>query len=278
MILRFQDMDEVVGRALVQRLSLMFRRPLTFASLADLAAARSDTRDVNDDAAPDLAEVGGSAYAWYRFSAEPDDGARVIRPADVALEQPGRWVRQVRTDVQAQSTRRYLVHVEFCDDRRSTKDLINDCRGKTPALYISPAGDLPQERSQTQAYHQVQLYYRLRVLTMDARAGTTARFSGEPADPSAAPGVSFVIGEVRSYLIGDNRLGLLPVLRITIGAHRPESAVGGERVLCDTLLITAHVSVDSPNDPVERRAPWQLWQELQSLTARGLPRSFVGAS
>jgi len=275
--LRFTNMDEVVGRALVQRLTLMWRLPLAFATTAELRATRSDVRDTTDDAAPDIASTPGYLWAWYRYETAAED-TNVVRPSDVPADKPGRWVRQVWSPMAAENQRRYLTHVEFCDLRIDVAELMDRCRGRTPALFVSPAGDVPQSRSQTMAIHQVALEFRLRVLTQDYRGGVTARFSGEPADASAAPGASRIIGDLREYLIGDNRLGNLPgVLKITLGAHKPELSKARERLLCDGLDITVQCAVDSPNESCDLRYPWQIWQDLQNQAgASAFGRSLVG--
>lgn len=273
--LRFTDMDEVVGRALMQRLTLMWRLPLVFESLDELRAKRSDVRDTTDDAAPDLATAGGYLWAWYRYATLPED-VNVVRPADVEAAAPGRWVRQVWTALAAANQRRYYKHVEFCDLRVDVRELFDRCRGQLPALFVSPTGDTPTSRSQTMAIHQVALTYKLRVLAQSYRGGVAARFSGEPADQSAAPGVSRMIGDLREYLIADNRLGMPWLLKITLGSHGMEMSRHRERLLVDGLDITAQCSIDTPNESCEIRHPWQIWQDLQTLAGRSIGRSLVG--
>lgn len=277
--LRFAELDETVGRALVQALCLRFRAPLLYASQDELRAARSDVRDVGDDAAPDIASVAGDTWAWYRFSQEPD-GPGVLRPADVAVEKAGRWVKQRLNVYQACAQARYYQHVEYCDNRQALGDLMSRCRSRTPALFVSPVGDTVQTRSQTQAIHQVAAEFSLRVLALNDRGGVTARFGNSPADTSAAPGVSAMIGELREYFVADNRLGNLPwVLRINLGSHQQQESRARDRLLCDSLAITVHCSVDTPNEPCEYRPLWQLWAALQDLTGQAFgDRTNLGGS
>lgn len=274
----FRNMTELVCRAWMQHFALAFQATLDFDTLADLRAQASAVLDINDDAAPALARVGrvgrGQIWAWYRYSLDADDGATRVRPADVAAGDPGRWHLQTLPHVARCGTTRYLQHIEMCDPRtpvisadKKTTSLWTRCRAQTPALFLSFVEGQPEEASQTQAFHRVRLALRARVLSANWRGGVEARMTpGREEDQSADPGTYRAIGDLRDYIIKDNRLHPMlgtALLRTVLGAHKPVYDSGPDRVLCDSLDFTCIVSVWTPNTPCELASPFRIWVQLQ---------------
>lgn len=288
----FRNYQELLGRCLMQHFALAFQETLDFDDLADLRAQRSEVLDVVDDAAPVLAKVGtvgrGQIWAWYRYSKTADNGTDCIRPDDVDPADPGRWHKQTLPHVARCGTTRYYRHVGWCDatapifgggkDRTS---LWTRCNGDTPALFISYVGDEIEEASQTQALHRVTARYKLRVLGANWRGGVEAEMTpGREEDQEDSPGNLRLVGELRDYLLKDNRLlgtdgtrirgtavslGMLgaAVLRTRLGGHRPAVRRGPNRVVCDEVDISCIVATWTPNTPCELVSPFRIWVQMQ---------------
>jgi len=273
-----RDFHERVGRALVQVLALSHRivfrtwmdgnggeHPLD--TLDDLRRIRPEVANSQDDAAPDLAQVGpqaGSIWGWFRYlTAEESD--RIVRPHGIAEADPGRWVLQVLPIGADCGTNRYLAHVEFCADQLDTEDLINRCRNKTPALFVSLQGDDLDEVSQTYAYHQVDVNYRLRVLSANFHGGVQARFQSPlQIERVSDPGTQRIIGDARRALIHDNTLmKCLGVEKVSLGGMRALYERGAERMICDSMQVRVIGYCHSPNAPCEVVAPWRMWCQMQ---------------
>lgn len=285
-----RDFHERVGRALVQVLALSHRIVLSsrpdgepLRTLDDLRQIRQDVLDVSDDAAPVLAQVGpqaGNIWAWFRYMIA-EESNRVVRPHGIAEEDPGRWVLQVLPIGADCGTHRYLAHVEYCSDQLDTEDLINRCRGKTPALFVSLQGDDLDEVSQTYAYHKVDVNYRIRVLSANWHGGVQARFKSPlKIEHESDPGTQRIIGDARRALIHDNTLmKCLGVEKVTLGGMRALYERGAERMICDSIQVRVIGYCYSPNAPCEIVAPWRMWVQLQDELGKdaGPPNEVTGA-
>lgn len=252
-------------------------------SIEDLRRIRQDVLDVTDDAAPCLARVGAQdaeIWAWYRFLNEDESGNRV-RPHDVVPGQPGMWVRQHLPEVAACSTTRYLAHVEFCAAQVTAKGLWNRCRGKTPAVFVSPLGDDIDESSQVRAFHRLQLRYQVRAMSANWRAGVTARMTPPIKDYEIEdPGTLRTLGDVRRLLIHDNTLErTLGVEHISLGSFRSTHERGAERIIIDSIDVRAIAFTNTPNTPCDIVSPWAMWGHLQDELGRdaGTPFQVPGA-
>lgn len=277
--------DEVVGRALVHNLALVHGFVKQCADVAELRGLRGEQQDANDQAAPTLAAVGSTIYAWYRFSEAADDGLSIVTPNDTQGN-PGRWIKQVLPEPARCGRARYYLHIEMCDNRLTTKQLWARCNGQTPALFISFVGSEPQEASQTRAFYNFNLQYRLRVISANWRGGVQARFTsaakdtqGQPESQSD-PGASRLIGDLRHYFVEDNRLSqpLLGINHVLLGRHVPLDSMDREGVLVDALNITVHAAVWTPNESCQYVDPAHLWLQLQDALGRGAgPNNQLGA-
>lgn len=269
-----RDWHERVGRALVQVLALSHRIVIAsrpdgdpIRTLDDLRQVRDAVADAQDDAAPLLAQVGpqaGNIWAWFRFLiAEESD--RIVKPAGLSDQDPGRWVLQTLPIGADCGTHRYLAHVEYVSDQVTNRELINRCRGKTPALLVSLLGDDLEEVSQTMAYHKVVANYRIRALSANWHGGVQARFQSPlQVERESDPGTQRVLGDARRALIHDNLLqSCLGVEKITLGGMRPTYERGAERMVCDEMRLRIIGYVYSPNAPCEVVAPWRMWLQLQ---------------
>lgn len=271
-----RDYHERVGRALVQVIALAHRvafravegQPID--TLADLRALPSKLLDTNDNAAPDLARVGGqdgNLWAWYRYSVEPDS-ATCVRPLDVEEDKPGRWSKQRLPIGIDCGSLRYLAHVEYCANQLTDAMLIDRCRGKFPALFVSLVDDdISKHETQTYRYHRIEANYRLRILTANYHGGVQARFPG-PNEPGqdGDPGSQRIIGDVRQVLIYDNRLMRCPgVVKTTLGNMSASSQRDAERVIFDAVNVRVAGYTETPNTPCEVLYPWQFWVQLQEL-------------
>jgi len=280
--LDFRTAEETVGRALLQHFALAFQSALSYADEAALAAAASKNFDVTDDAAPALAQVGGGIWAWQRYATEG------LRPNDVPATDPGRWVRQVLPDPTRCGTTRYYQHVEYCDARtpvfaaaKNATSLWTRCRGQTPALFVSPAGDRLEEASQTLAYYRHSLNFTLRVLSANWRGGVQAQMTpGRSEDAAADPGTYHAIGDLRDYLVKNNRLSVPRwVLKTQLGAKRVVQDRGPNRIYCDALDITVICAVYTLALGCELRKPFELWLQLQDVLGANVGEpNYMGAS
>lgn len=272
-----RDFHERVGRALVQVIALAHRVAFRavdggpIATVSNLAALPSKLLDTNDDAAPDLAQVGtqeGNLWAWYRYSAEPPSDT-CVRPNDLEPEQPGRWVKQRLPIGVGCGSRRYLGHVEYCANQLSDAMLIDRCRGKFPALFVSLVDDdISKHESQSFRYHRIEANYRIRVISANWHGGVQARLPG-PDDPGqdGDPGTQRIIGDVRQVLIYDNKLmGCLGVVRTQLGNLSTQSQRDAERLIFDSVSVRVSGYTETPNTPCEVLYPWQFWVQLQDET------------
>lgn len=278
--LDFRTYPETLGRQLVQAFALTHQTLLTpedepyFDTLADLLAARSDVQDTNEDAAPVLAQVGpgpGNIWGWFRFSEEPE-GPRCGRPLDVDAGDPGRWIKQRMPWLALCGKARYFQHVEMCKadvkpfgGGKDSVSLYSRCAGNLPALFVSFVGDEVEEISQTQAFHHVKAKYRLRVLSENYRGGMAARGTAPRADEAAEdPGAWRTIGDLRDYVLKDNRLSMTYGLKkIIVGPSEEILSRNRERQVVHQLDLTCIVKTWTPNEPCELRKPWRIWLQLQ---------------
>lgn len=276
----FRDYHERVGRALVQVCALAHRivfatRPddQPISTVDDLRQVRPEVLDVADDAAPVLAQVGpqaGNIWAWYRYLNAPESDT-VVKPVGVPEGDPGRWVLQVLPIGADCGTRRYLAHVEYCADQVSNRELINRCRDKTPALFISLQSDDLEEEGQTQAYHKIVATYRLRVVSANFHGGVQARFQS-PLDieRESDPGTQRILGDLRRLLIHDTTLQQsLGVVKTALGGLRPLYERGVGRIVCDSIQVRVLGYVHTPNAPCEVVSPWRMWVQLQDELGAG---------
>ncbi len=274
-----RDFHERVGRAIMQVLALSHRIAITsrpdgepLSTLDDLRQIRDTVADAQDDAAPLLAQVGlqsGNIWAWFRYLIA-EESERCVRPNGLAADEPGRWLLQALPIGADCGTIRYLAHVEYCADQVSNRELINRCRGKTPALFVSCLGDELEEHSQTMAYHKVVANYRLRAVSANWHGGVQARFQSPlQIERDSDPGTQRILGDCRRALIHDNTLmQCLGVEKTTLGSMRPVYERGAERIVCDAVQLRVIGYVMSPNAPCEVVAPWQMWLQLQDANGR----------
>lgn len=290
-----RDVSERVGRAIMQVIALSHRIAFTtwndgdgveqpILSVSDLRNIRADVLDVTDDAAPCLARVGlqdVEIWAWYRFLNEQETATQV-RPYGVAAGDPGMWVKQHLPGVAACATNRYLAHVEFCAAQLSNKQLWNRCRGKTPAVFVSPTGDDIEENSQTRAFHRAQLRYQIRAMSANWRAGVTARMKPPVKDYTIEdPGTMRTLGDIRRLFIHDNSLShTVGVEHLSLGGLRNTFEKSAERIITDTMDVRAIVYTHTPNTPCEIVDPWRMWVQLQDELGKnaGPPFQVPGAS
>lgn len=270
-----RDFHERVGRALVQVIALAHRAAMRtydgqpIETEADLAALPSKLFDTNDDAAPDLVRVGqqdGNIWAWYRYStAQPETGI-CVRPNDVAEDAPGRFIKQRLPIGIGCGSVRYLGHVEYCADQLPPNMLIDRCRGKFPALFVSLVGDdISKHETQTYRYHRIEAEYRIRVVSANWHGGVQARLPGpSEAGQDGDPGTQRIIGDVRQVLIYDNRLmRCLGVVRTQLGNMSTSSQRDAERLIWDQVNVKVSGYTETPNTPCEVLYPWQFWAQLQ---------------
>lgn len=274
-----RDFHERVGRAIMQVLALSHRIAITsrpdgepLSTLDDLRQIRDTVADAQDDAAPLLAQVGpqaGNIWAWFRYLIA-EESERCVRPSGLAADEPGRWVLQTLPIGADCGTIRYLAHVEYCADQVSNRELINRCRGKTPALFVSLLGDEVEEHSQTMAYHKVVGSYRLRAVSANWHGGVQARFQSPlQVERDSDPGTQRILGDCRHALIHDNALmNCLGVEKTTLGSMRPVYERGADRIVCDAVQLKVIGYVKSPNAPCEVVAPWRMWLQLQDEYGR----------
>lgn len=275
-----RDIAERVGRGLMQLCALTHQIVLRdlggqrIDTLADLAVIDEAVLDVGDDAAPVLAQVGdqaGNVWAWFRFSLE-QPSATCIQPASVPEDAPGRWHRQSLPSLACCGATRYLAHVEYLVDQVSNRDLWNCCRGKTPALFISPTGDAPVERSQTQAIHEIVMEYRLRIMSANWRGGVSARMTPPlSVEVQSDPGTLRIIGDLRRLFIHDITIRhLLGVTKISIGGYRPVYEKSRERILVDAMTLRVVTYTHTPNTPCEIIEGWRMWMQMQDILGRNV--------
>ncbi len=269
-----RDIHERAGRAIMQLVALSHRIAFTtrpdgqpLATMGDLRLIRPDVLDVTDDAAPCLANIGGIApiWAWYRFLNE-DETPTQVRPDGVPAGDPGMWVLQKLPMPASCGTIRYLAHVEFCAAQVSNKDLWTRCRGKTPALFVSPMGDDGcVEKSQTKAFHKLELRYQIRVISANWRGGVTARMTPPIKDAEYGdPGTFRQIGDLRRLLIHDPLvLATVGVETTSLGAFRPLLEKSAERVIVDSTELKMIAYTHTPNTPCDIVSPWRMWVQLQ---------------
>ena len=290
-----REVHERVGRAIMQLVALSHRIAFTsypvgdgeFAPLltvADLRKIRSGVLDVTDDAAPCLAKVGTGRdpiWAWYRFLNEPETPTQ-IRPDDVPAGDPGMWVQQVLPEVACCGTVRYLAHVEYCAAQVSMKELWNRCRGKTPAVFISPVGDEPSMETQSNAFRKLDIRYQIRAMSANWRAGVTARMKPPIKDYEIEdPGTYRTLGDIRRILIHDNTLSIKKygVEKVVLGNIRTSYEKSAERIICDTMDVRVITYPYTSNTPCEIVSPWTMWIQLQNDLGQSLgpPNQIPGA-
>jgi hypothetical protein len=230
--------------------------------------------DTNDDAAPDFARVGlqeGNLWAWFRYS-HSEEGQSCIRPADIALGEPGRWLKQRLPIGIDCGSNRYLAHVDYCANQVSSAMLIDRCRGKYPAVFVSLVDDeiSPDMETQTYAYHKVVGNYRVRVISANWHGGTQARFGGpQDAGQDGDPGSLRILGDIRQVLIYDNKLmGALGVVKTTLGGLSTNEQRDAERLIFDSMTVRVIGYMYTPNTPCELVAPWQFWVQLQDAAGQ----------
>ena len=270
----FRDWHERVGRALCQVLTLSHGIVLNsrpdfgpINTIDDLRQIRPDVLDAQDEAAPDLAQVGpqaGNIWAWFRYLLAQESDT-VVKPAGLADQDPGRWVLQTLPIGADCGTHRYLADVAYVSDQVDNRRLAVRCNGKTPALFVSLLSDELEEVSQTMAYHRIVASYRIRVMSANWHGGVQARFQSPlPIERESDPGTQRILGDVRRALIHDNTLQqCLGVAKVSLGGMRPLYERSAERVLCDSIQLRVIGYVYSPNAPCEVVAPWVMWCQLQ---------------
>lgn len=263
--LDIRKLEEVVARVLLFHFSLAFQVRTPYGSLSELRAQPSRFQDDHGTGAPDLAQVSGDTFAWYRFDKRPDDGIFIVRPDDVVPEDAGRWVKQKLPHYAACGAPRFFQWIEFVDGRLSIEELWDRCRGRTPSLFISCHGDELENVSQTRAYHFYEARYRLRVLSANFRGGLGARFgSPESTEKVEDPGAAKMLGWLRWYLISENKLGkTVGISEVELGGRTPDSSRAVERVISDYIDITVRGSVHTPNEPCDVIVPEQIWMQFQ---------------
>ena len=264
-----------MGRALMMHLWLAHGKPLDdISTLDDLRALSDKVLDTTDDAAPTLARIGQplEIYAWNRFSTAPPPA---VRPDSVAEEDPGRWIRQVLGIYAGCDTRRYIAHLEYCDPTLQLPDLWNRCRGKTPAVFVMPGEDDPEEASQTKAEYRQWMTFRVMVIVANWRGGVAARFTPPSAeDTSSIPGLEVIVGDIKNYCAANPTLEhTRGLLTIALGRSRPEGArgvAGNERIVARSVDLRMRVNVTVPNVPCELLTPSAIWAQLQDDLGRAV--------
>lgn len=277
-----RDFHERVGRALLQVCKLSYglafstwvdksdpsnpvEHPLN--DITDLRRIRSAVLNTQDDASPDLAQVGTQAsgiWGWFRYLNVPESST-VVRPLDVARADPGRWVLQTLPIGADCGTHRYLAHCEYLADQVDNRRLTVPDRNKTPALFVSLQSDELEEHSQTLAFHRYVATYRLRVMSANFHGGVQARFqSPDPVDLASDPGTQRILGDLRRALVHDNTLQrTLGVTKVSLGGLRPLYERSRERTLVDSITVRVIGYVNTPNAPCEVVAPWRMWLQVQ---------------
>jgi len=294
----FRDYHERVGRALVQVFALSHRiafgvrpddRPL--ATVADLRAIRSDVLNAQDDAAPDLAQVGIEAagmWAWFRYLIAPESDT-IVKPNDLADDAPGRWVTQILPIGADCGTHRYIAHLDYLSAQVSNKTLVVRARNKTPAVFICFAGDLPSELGQTKAQHRIETRYTIKIISANFHGGVQAKFQSPlEIERASDPGAQRIAGDLRRVLTMGYQLqqsqqmpanlkpwqGCLGVETIKLGGLRQTGQWDAERMVLFEMDITVIGNVGTSNTPCEILDPWQMWVQLQDQ--QGNPAAAMG--
>ncbi len=283
----FRDYHERVGRALIQVFALAHRvafgvRPddAPLLTVEDLRQIRSDVLNAQDDACPDLAKVGpgaGGMWAWFRYLIAPESET-CVRPADLAADAPGRWIAQVLPIGADCGSNRYIASMEYLSSRVDNKNLLKRSRGKTPAVFISFAGDEPTEEGQTKAQHRIDTDYTIRIVCANFHAGVQARFQSPlEIERKSDPGAHRIAGDLRRLLTMGYQLqqsqqmpadikpwmGCLGVETIRLGGLREVAQWDAERLVVFEMSIKVIGYVETSNTPCEILDPWQMWCQLQ---------------
>jgi hypothetical protein len=297
----FRDYHERLGRALVQVIALSHRLAIStyspdlsrdnpppggplveypLATEADLRKIRSSVLNSQDDACPDLAQVGataGNVWAWFRFLNVAED-ADHIRPDDVAPGDPGMWVRQILPIGADCGTHRYIASIAYVSPRIQGKMLIERCRGKFPAVFISLASDDVTECGQTKAQHRIDTTYTIRILSANWRGGVMSRFEPPPAvERTSDPGAHRILGDIRRVLTMGYQLqqsnqmppyppawkGCLGVETVRLQGMRESAEWDAERLVMLETSVRIIGYVCTSNTPCEIIDPWQMWIQLQ---------------
>jgi hypothetical protein len=282
-----RNVHEHIGRALMQLAILTFGNVITkrpdgenLETVADLKMIRGAVLNVNDTANPTLAQIGRERQVWgfFRFMNEPETSTQQ-RPDDVPQDQPGMWVLQVLPSLACCGANRYIAHAEYLSEQVDTKMLWDRARGKTPAIFISPAGDDIEEASQTMAFHRMVARYQIRGVSANWRGGVSARMTPPLADEAANdPGTFRMLGDLRRMFISDNLLGdVLGVVKTSLGGLRNGGTQerDAERLICDAMDLRVIAYVHTPNTPCEVTYPWQMWIQLQNELRQNAGDRFV---
>lgn len=265
--LDIRNLEEVIGRALLFHFALTFQKRTPYGSIKELRAQASRYQDDHGTGAPNLAEIGpNNVFAWYRFDTRADDGKTIIKPDDVPQTDAGRWVQQKLPHYARCGAPKFFEWIEYTDARLSLEEMWNRARSQAPALFISSLGDDLINASQTRAYHFYEARYRLRVLSANFRGGVAARFGSPVSDEKEQdPGTAKLLGWLRWYLIGENKLGkTFGVSEVELRGRTPDMSRAVERIVSDYIEIVVRGSVHTPNEPCDIISPTEIWVQMQN--------------
>lgn len=262
----------VLSRALVRQLGLKHRqRCATVPDLDNLRFVPTRALEARGSVVGDVAFVRSLdlSFEWDPFGRESNDPPRIVRPDDVPAAAPGRWRAAPFRDFHREF---FLRHVQLCHNGLRTKDLLELCAGQLPALFVSFAGDGPEEQSQIPGTLFWNNYsFRLRAISANWR-GEPAAELGSPDEKELAedPGADSILGRCSWFLSKYNDLNnTVGVSRIMIGSTRPVEAWGNERRLVSELSVMIHASLWVPNEPQDLVRPTRALVQRQVQDEQG---------
>jgi len=252
-----------IETAIIDALSLAYQARLPAAATASALRALASTGLA--DRSLRVLTSNGFTYRFSRFSLATDDGNAVIKPTDVNVSKPGRWLKTAST-----VTSGYAKDVLLYAGESSEEEILDRLLGRRPAFLLVWTGS---ENKNNSTMPGVLYWYECRfdiwALSTNLRPGNEAiEGSGVAAETAADPGAIAMIGDAKLALAGSD-LSTPGVANVWVGDEAPLINDLGQRVYVQKLSIKVLASLEYPDTSLTTFDSAQVTYQLASTPDGG---------
>lgn len=257
----------LIERELARFLAVAYQKRLKGSGGAQVTPSievlRSFPRKIIADNALRFVEAIGKTYRFDAYDGRPDDGIRVVAPADgTGL---GRWLQEGATLEQRRSphdgireaARRLdgyaLQRSGFAETVRIWEgeydaEAIAELFAKKPIFVVVPSGSSREARSLIPGTYYLEKYrFRVWAVSQSLRKGPAGLLGLGYALDGGDPGLNFMIGCIKRALAGST-LGLLGVASCEIGDEEVVAHDLANRVFVNALDVVVTATLHLPDD------------------------------
>ena len=257
--LTFRTALAQIEMALVRTLRLALLARETVADVAALEAVLvlgESGQPTVTDGQPIFVTAKGKNYQWSRSSEAVHDGDTVVRPAEVVVTQPGRWLLTASGVVTG-----YLKAVNYWQGETKKKEFQSRILAERPSLAVVWEGSDNSPRSTIPgAIYDYPCRFSVWCIDENLRPDYEVMLGSGYSSDASHPGVIAILGDVKAALADENKsrtdkLGLGGGVKlVALGAEDMEDADLAEKVMVLSLNVEVIGSIENRDADSEHQA------------------------